>query len=102
MIRHIVIQAFVITQICQSSSIVGLRDHLINSPKDFDNSDIYETYIKGSMVSYLNINELEELLVAIQVEFPEIVYTMEIGRTYQGNPLNAYVLLDSPTLLTIG
>ena len=48
------------------------------------------------------VDELEELLVAIQVEFPEICHTIEIGNTYEGNPINAYVLLDSPLLLTIG
>ena len=47
-------------------------------------------------------DELEELLVAIQVEFPEICHTIEIGKTYEGNPMNAYVLIDSPLLLTIG
>ena len=50
----------------------------------------------------MSAEELNELLVSIQVEFPEIVYAIEIGQTYEGNPLTAYVMLDSPLLLTIG
>merc|ERR1712110_1003367 len=54
------------------------------------------------MRHYLAIDEIEELLEVIQVEFPEIVHQIEIGKTYEGNAINAYVFLDSPLLLTIG
>ena len=73
---------FGLVNLVRAATSKGLRLALETAGPNFDDSNIFLNYGVGSMHNYLHPDELETLMADILNEFPEVVRTVEVGKTY--------------------
>eukprot|EP00347_Sterkiella_histriomuscorum_P015559 403356572 len=69
-------------------TIEKLRDQKL----EFESTDIFDNYIYGDMKNYMTMNHINKLEKMLLSEFSDILITVNIGQTYQGQDMNVFVL----------
>jgi len=50
-------------------------------PKKWQDAQLFEKFVEGSMKNYLTTDEVDTLVSKISLGFPEIVQLFEVGKT---------------------
>ncbi|CDW88577.1 zinc carboxypeptidase family [Stylonychia lemnae] len=66
-----------------------------NANQTFEETDIFDQFIAGSMANYLNYSSTIELSDMLQREFPSILNISTIGQTFLGNEQRLIILTDN-------
>lgn len=56
--------------------------------------EVIDTFINGSHAGHLSFEEHQQLLDEIVEQFNDVVFPFEIGETYEGRPLTAYLIME--------
>ena len=77
----------------------SLKTFLRAQDSDIKNaSELTEKLMIGSLGAYLKISELEDLFESMLEDYEgEVIYDMELGKTFEGRPIMAYVFMLGTT-----
>jgi hypothetical protein len=70
---------------------LGLREYMASLETEFDETDIFDKYVVGSMGNYLTPAEFKSLTNKILNEFPEIFRKVHVGLTFNNVDMPGFV-----------